>query len=231
MTPAERKTCRCGKKARLNRELCLDCELEGIKAGARRDAPLGKMPTAEELMDLARRERAGTPPVIAAGDFIAPGAIAIPASEGESIGVGCAPRTDPNPLSVGAAHPTKKAAAEKENLMEKEKAKCSECLNEPPEGKRLYKGKCEDCRSKGKAPRKARKAPSPLAGEGAKAMCPKCECMPCFCAPASPTQDELILKLQGAINYHAEEARRNRIALEVLKDLTGSDIEVPEVKL
>lgn len=166
MTPAERKTCRCGKKARLNRELCLDCELEGIKAGARRDAPLGKMPTAEELMDLARRERAGTPPVIAAGDFIAPGAIAIPASEGESIGVGCAPRTDPNPLSVGAAHPTKKAAAEKENLMEKEKAKCSECLNEPPEGKRLYKGKCEDCRSKARPRGRRERPPHPSRERG-----------------------------------------------------------------
>ncbi|MBE7413868.1 MAG: hypothetical protein HS130_01015 [Deltaproteobacteria bacterium] len=252
MTPAERKQCRCGKKARLNSDLCLDCQLEEISAGRRRDAPMKKLPTLEELKALTREKHKPEPQ---------PEAPAL---------VGCAPRTmcnhpgpplekgeentGPQPLSVGAAHPTEDAkirnlpaadetcrycgrmrvdvtgwtegvcgtcASKRPTKKEKDmgETKCTDCGNAPPEGKRLYRGKCGECREKGRAPRKA-KATSPARGEGAK---PKD-------VPLNNLHpNEMILKLQGAINYHIEEARRNRIALEVLKDLLGLDIEVPEV--
>ena len=40
---------------------------------------------------------------------------------------------------------------------------------------------------------------------------------------------EILTKVKGQLNYHIEEARKHRAALIVLKDMTGADIEIPEI--
>ena len=128
--------------------------------------------------------------------------------------------------------PLEKGEEEKETEMS-ETPKCTGCHQPPKEGERLYGGKCPDCRSAGKA---ARKSPSPLAGEGKgegekkkplKRMgggSVKKEQPPPFSDTA-----EILTKVKGQLNYHIEEARKHRAALIVLKDMTGADIEIPEI--
>ena len=47
--------------------------------------------------------------------------------------------------------------------------------------------------------------------------------------PIAPDTAEILTKVKGQLNYHIEEARKHRAALIVLKDMTGADIEIPEI--
>ena len=133
---------------------------------------------------------------------------------------------------VPHAPPSEKGEEEKETEMS-ETPKCTGCHQPPKEGERLYGGKCPDCRSAGKA---ARKRPLPLrerarvrgkrrnpgSAWGGKSM-KKPD------TPIAPDTAEILTKVKGQLNYHIEEARKHRAALIVLKDMTGADIEIPEI--
>lgn len=111
---------------------------------------------------------------------------------------------------------------------------CAECERELKEGERPYKGKCPDCRPKGKAARPAIKEAKKAGSVAPVGHSLTVRTAPATSRPApasgSPTGESVIEALIAKLMWHLDEAKKIDSALMTIKELTGADFEIPEME-